>query len=235
MRLTSLNIQGFDNWDDRKESIIRYINQEDPDVIFFQEVVYIPELSPFTPVELLNQSLEYPYQINSISRLQVGLQYPVYREGLSILSKYPIVKSDVLALKKDDNDEHNRILQLADLKVDDEIIKVGNIHFSITDNQDFATPQLQEVIEIVKSRQEKRILMGDFNLSDLQESAPIWQDSYLSSSVTPYVTYPSWHEGPKRVDYALIPTEYRYTSITTSEDGLSDHRALTISIEKSTH
>lgn len=229
MKLMTLNVQGFDDWDDREASIIHYLRKQNPDIIFFQEVVYLPEVSPYTPVELLNQSLGYPYQLNAISRLQVGLQYPVYREGMSMLSRYPIVKSDIIALKKEDRDEHSRILQLADLVVEDRIVKVANIHLSITDFFDLATPQLKEVLDIFKSRDETRIIMGDFNMAFLEQTAHLWQDDYIASTEKDYMTYPLMK---KRVDYALIPKSYHYDSINVSDDSLSDHRALAISISE---
>lgn len=59
-------------------------------------------------------------------------------------------------------DEHNCIIQLFDIKVGENILRLGHIHFSITDDFDFATPHLEETLDILKSRNEKRILMGDF-------------------------------------------------------------------------
>ena len=227
MKLMTLNIQGFDDWDARKDAIVGYIQNQEPEVIFFQEVVYLPEISPFTPVELLNETLSYPYQLNVISRLQVGVHYPVYREGMSILSRHPIVKSDVIALKKEARDEHTRILQMADLLVDGQIIKIANIHLSITDYFDLATPQLQEVLEMLRSRNEARIIMGDFNMAFLEQTAHLWQDDYIASTEVPYMTYPLMK---KRVDYALVPKTYHFDSIKVSGDSLSDHRAVTIQI-----
>jgi endonuclease/exonuclease/phosphatase family metal-dependent hydrolase len=229
MKLTTLNLQGFDSWDDRKDLILKYLTKENSDILFFQEVVYLPEISPFTGVELLNQTLKYPYENNAISRLQVGRNYPVYREGSAMLSKFPIVNSNIVALKKEERDEHHRILQMADLLVGDEIIKVANIHLSITDFFDLATPQLKEVLEILEARNETRILMGDFNITFLEETAELWQKDYIASTDVPYITYKKMD---KRVDYALVPKSYAFKQISVSDDSLSDHRALTVEISK---
>ena len=228
MKLTTLNLQGFDIWNDRQPAIITYLTEQAPDVVFFQEAVYLPEVSPYNPGQLLNQTLQYPYEHSDVTRLQVGLHYPVYREGLMMLSKYPIVKSDTIILKQTKGDEHNRILQLIDIDKDGEIIKLANIHFSITDFVDYATPHLQEVLEILEARGEERIMMGDFNLSNLDDSAHLWKDHYIASTHVPYVTFPKMN---KRVDYALIPKKYSFASIEVSDDSLSDHRALTVVIQ----
>ncbi|MFZ1301668.1 MAG: endonuclease/exonuclease/phosphatase family protein [Candidatus Microsaccharimonas sp.] len=228
-KLTTLNMQGFDAWDERKPHILKYLTEQNSDIIFFQEVVYLPEISPFSPVEILNQSLNYPYQHNVISRLQVGVEYPVYREGLAMLSKFPIMKTDTLVLKKEERDEHYRVIQMADVLINEELVKIANIHLSITDFFDLATPQLKEILEVLKARNETRILMGDFNITFLEQTAELWQNEYIASTHVPYLTYPTMN---KRVEYALIPKNYAFGDIATSDDSLSDHRALTVEITK---
>jgi endonuclease/exonuclease/phosphatase family metal-dependent hydrolase len=227
IKITSLNLQGFDNWDERYPRIIEYLTSTNPDVILFQEAVFLPSISPHNQAQLLNQTLGYPYEVSTISRLQVGVEHPVYREGLAILSKYPITSSDTLILKKAEGDTLNRILQMIDIKKDEKIIRLGNVHFSVTDVVDYATPHLQETLDILVARNEKRILIGDFNLTHLEDSAHLWRDKYRATTEMPYISYPSMN---KRVDYALIPKENSFSAIEVSDDGLSDHRALTITV-----
>lgn len=231
LTITSLNLQGFEEWEERNPRILEFLSKVSPDVVFFQEAVFLPSISPHNQAQLLNQELGYPFEVSTISRLQVGLEHPIYREGLALLSKYPISSSDTVSLKQEEGDELNRILQMIDIVVDGAIIRLGNVHFSITDDVDYATPHLQETLDILESRHEKRVLIGDFNLSYLEESESLWGKDYKATTEVPYITYPSWHEGPKRTDYALIPNEYSFDSIKVSEDGLSDHRALTIVID----
>lgn len=227
LSITSLNLQGFDHWDNRDPKILNYLSRVDSDVVVFQEAVFLPDISPHNQAQLLNQDLHYPFEVSTISRLQPSPDYSVYREGLALLSKHPITSSDTLVLKKEDGDQHNRILQLIDIKVDEKIFRIGHVHFSVTDTVDYATPHLKETLSILKARKEKRILVGDFNLTHLEETASLWQDEYIASTSVDYVTYPSMH---KRIDYALIPKEFQFVSIKVSEDGLSDHRALTVEI-----
>lgn len=228
MKLTTLNLQGFTDWQQHEPKICEYLRKESPDVIFFQEVVYIPEVSAYNSAQLLNRQLAgYHFEHSSITRLQVGLVYPTYREGLSVLSRRPIVKTDAIILEKAPADEHNRIIQLVDVFVDGRVIKLANIHFSITDVTDFATPHLAQTLAILERRGEQRIIAGDFNLDTLDSSRHLWQKDYLSSEQTPYVSFPSMD---KRIDYALIPRSYTFTDITVSDDTLSDHKALTVTI-----
>jgi len=233
VKITSLNLQGFEHWEDRKPNILAYLRQESPDIVLFQEVVYLPELSAHNPAELLNAELGYQYENCAVSRLQVGIEYPVYREGLAAISRYPILKSDVIVLKQDERDAHQRIVQLLDIMINHQVVKIANVHFSITDDFDFATPQLIELLDTLKARGESRIIVGDFNLDRLEDSAELWQDRYHASTVFPYLSYPSWN---KRNDYFLIPKSYQFDSFATSGDTpLSDHTALTATLTHPHH
>ncbi len=227
MKITTLNLQGFDHWDTREAAIITHLTAEAPDIVLFQEAVYLPDISPYNQAQLLNGTLHFPYQQSVISRLQVGLEYPVYREGLAALSRHPIVSSDTIVLKQAEDDHHQRIVQLLDIYIDEQVVPIANIHFSITDDFDFATPQLQELFDILAARGEQRIIMGDFNLNDLDASAELWRDHYVASTAFDYISYP---REDKRIDYALVPKSYALEQVTTSGDDLSDHRALTASI-----
>ncbi|MNH58508.1 Endonuclease/Exonuclease/phosphatase family protein [compost metagenome] len=229
MKITTLNLQGFDNWEERVAYITAHLKHESPDLILFQEVVFLPEINARNQVQLLNANLQYPYQQTAISRLQVGLEYPVYREGLGCLSRHPIATSDIIVLKQAPGDEHQRIVQLLDIAVGDEIIKLAHVHFSITDFTDFATPQLEETLALLKARGEERIIVGDFNLNHLEESIELWGDTYDASTKFPYISYPSME---KRNDYFLIPKHYSFKTFTVSDDErISDHNALTTTIE----
>jgi endonuclease/exonuclease/phosphatase family metal-dependent hydrolase len=228
--ITTLNLQGYIDWQNREQNILTYLEQTRPDLIFFQEVTFLPEIEAYNQVGLLNQTLKYPFEHSDVTRLQKSSQYDTYREGLGMLSKLPIVKTETIVLKQDPSDEHQRIVQLIDIKKGDEIIKLANIHFAISDFTE-AWPQanLQEVLDILRSRGETRIICGDFNMNDLNVHADMWQDEYVASTSIPYITYP---EEQKRIDYFLLPKEFSFESIATSPDGLSDHRALSIIAKK---
>ncbi|MGN6445155.1 endonuclease/exonuclease/phosphatase family protein, partial [Amnibacterium sp.] len=93
MRITTLNLQGFLDWDARAPRIAAFLRGVDPDVVLFQEVVYLPDVSPYSPVELLNRELRMPFRHEAITRLQRGRAHPVYREGLALLSRVPLAST----------------------------------------------------------------------------------------------------------------------------------------------
>ena len=100
MKLTTLNLQGFIDWEQRQPAIEAYLQSVQPDVIFFQEVVYLPNISPYNQAQILNVEMKYTFENSAVTRLQPSKAYGTYREGLATLSKYPIVKTDTLILKK---------------------------------------------------------------------------------------------------------------------------------------
>jgi endonuclease/exonuclease/phosphatase family metal-dependent hydrolase len=194
----------------------------------FQEVTFLPQIAPYTQVSLLNQSLGYTYEATHVTRLQESHEYETYREGLGILSKWPILKSETLILKQQAHDEHQRIVQLIDLQCHKKVVRLAHVHFSISDiDESLPREHLYELLEILTARGETRIIGGDFNMNDIELHGDLWQDDYISSSITPYVSYPQMN---KRVDYFLLPKSYGFLGISVSKDGLSDHRALEVAI-----
>lgn len=234
MKITfsSLNVQAFTNWDNRKTNITDYLQKVSPDIALFQEVTFLPQINAENQVSLLNKTLKYPYENTAITRLQASPHFENYREGLGIISKWPILKSETIILKQNKTDEHQRIVQLVDILHDETVVKFAHVHFSISDfDENLPRDHLKELLEILASRGETRIIGGDFNMSNVDLHADLWQENYVSSSTTPYITFPLEN---KRVDYFLLPKECNFLSITTSTDGLSDHRALTVAAEYGT-
>jgi endonuclease/exonuclease/phosphatase family metal-dependent hydrolase len=227
MKLTTLNLQGFINWEKREPEIIEYLHKTNPDIVVFQEVVFIPTISPFNQAQLLNRQLGYLYEDSAVTRLQPSSHYEIYREGLATFSKHPIVKTDTIVLKKAPEDEHQRIVQLIDIVDRGQTIQIANVHFSLTDTIDFASAHLQETLDIIAARGEKRIIAGDFNINHLESLSDIWSADYEASTTFSYISYSAMH---KRNDYVLVPKSYCLRHISTSSDALSDHRAVTAEI-----
>jgi endonuclease/exonuclease/phosphatase family metal-dependent hydrolase len=227
VRITTLNLRGFFDWAARSPQIVAYLQRVDPDVILFQEVVFLPEVSPFSPVDLLNRDLGLPFRHEAITRLQRGRTTPVYREGLGLLSRLPLAATETLALQHEQGDPHQRIVQLADVAAEDGVWPLANVHLSVRD--DFALHHLGEMLTIVRNRDERRILGGDFNVNHLERHASLWHDAILTSQVATYESHPSSHEND---DYFLVPTEFRIDRVQASGDDLSDHEAVTVDLSR---
>jgi endonuclease/exonuclease/phosphatase family metal-dependent hydrolase len=227
MRITTLNLRGFFDWEARSPQIVAYLRGVDPDVILFQEVVFLPDVSPFSPVELLNRDLGLPFRHEAITRLQRGRTHPVYREGLAVLSRLPLAATQTLALQHETGDPHQRIVQLVDVSGDDGLWPLANVHLSVRD--DFALRNLGEVLTILREKEERRVLGGDFNVNHLERHAALWRDAVLTSTVAQYQSHPSSSEND---DYFLVPTEFRIDRVLVSGDELSDHEAITVDLSR---
>ena len=61
-------------------------------------------------------------------------------------------------------------------------------HLSVRD--DYAIHHLEEVLGILESRGEKRIIGGDFNVNHLERQRSLWKEGYvLTSELERYVSY----------------------------------------------
>lgn len=228
MRITSLNLQAYVNWQERQPSIVAYLRAIQPDIVIMQEDVYLPDISPLSPSEALNNELQFPFRHSAITRLQTSPSTPYYREGLTIFSKLPVTGSQSLILKQDPRDEHQRIIQCFDVQTEDGIVQLANIHLSIEDNFPFSAIQLEEMLKILSQRGEQRIIGGDFNIRNLEAHQALWEADYTATTTIPYISYPAEN---KRIDYFLVPKRYAITSLAVSTtEHLSDHRTLTIDV-----
>ena len=226
MKITCLNLAGYKNWSNRESLIIKYLDKVQSDIVFFQEVKYNPDISILDQAQLINSMLSasYQYSQSAISRTYITSDGKESREGLSVLSKYPIIESEILVLKKRNDDHHTRIIQNVDILVGGQLQKFTNVHFS---NNSYSDEQLKEVLSIIKQRDEKRIIVGDFNIADINSVSHLFSERYISSfSQSKYISFPS---EAATFDHILIPSEYKFTSFSLGEN-LSDHNALTFEI-----
>ena len=139
----------------------------------------------------------------------------------------PVGSSPARALRHETGDPHHRIVQFVDVAADDGPWPVANVHLSVRD--EFALQHLGEVLAVLRSRGERRILGGDFNVNHLEQHRELWDDAVLSSSISPYESHPSSHEND---DYFLVPNAFTIDRLQVSGDGLSDHRAVTVDLTR---
>jgi endonuclease/exonuclease/phosphatase family metal-dependent hydrolase len=227
MKVTTLNLAGYKNWAERQSNIISYLEATDSDVVFLQEVKFDPEYSLYSQSRYLNSLLStpYPYSQTSVSRIFLSSQNEESREGLAALSKHPIVDSEVIVLRKRADDKHTRIIQKVSLLIDGQVVNFTNVHFS---NNAYSDEQLEETLLIAKNRNESSIILGDFNIFDIQTVSQLYAADYVASTeIKQYVSFPS--EGAT-FDYMLAPKAYKYSSLDIGEN-LSDHNALTAVFE----
>lgn len=229
VKIVSLNLRGFFDWNTRLPSIMNYLAREQPDLVLCQEVVFLPDISQLSNLDVLNRVAAFPHRHSAIDRMQPSDQFGLYREGLSVLSRTPVISSESIILKHEESDPHHRLVQFFEIAAADETVWMfANVHFSVRD--DYAIHHFEEVLGILSARSEKRIIGGDFNINHLEQYAHLWRDEYvLTTQLKTYISFPGTNQAN---DYFLVPKEYELKSIEVSDDSLSDHRALAVDVTK---
>ena len=96
---------------------------------------------------------------------------------------------------------------------------------------------MKEFINFLDLRNEKRIMVGDFNLFNMREYKNIFKGYKLSYDFKKYLSFKEAYENGKKIkkdgtlDYALIPDNYEFKKVDILEEYLSDHNALYIEIK----
>ncbi|MCE9585291.1 endonuclease/exonuclease/phosphatase family protein, partial [Candidatus Nomurabacteria bacterium] len=209
--------------------IINYINKNQPDVIFLQEIQIDFNKSPFSQVEIIKEKISgYKYSIHSTiypKNKQKGeeIKIPI-QHGMAILSKYPIVNSFEYYLPLPENETEPRSILCFDLDINGTIHKFANIHF--TNKEEIAKNQLMDFLQLMNSRNEKRIMAGDFNMFDLPQYNDLIKDYELSFNYKNYISYP---KDNGTLDYIMIPKSYKFEKLEIIEN-ISDHNGILIEI-----
>ncbi|MNH50319.1 Endonuclease/Exonuclease/phosphatase family protein [compost metagenome] len=227
MKVTTLNLAGYKRWTEREANVIAYLDESQSDIVFIQEVKFDDRFSPYSQSKHLNSRLHtpYPYAQACISRIYQTSDGKDSREGLAVLSKYPIIDSETLVLTKQPDDKHTRIIQKVSLRLHNEVVTFVNVHFS---NNRYSLGQLDETLRLVKNSGERSVILGDFNIFELGTVKHLYEPEYTASTeVADYISFPSENA---TFDYALVPHEYKLTSLTVGEN-LSDHNALSFELE----
>ena len=227
MKVTTFNLAGYKNWSEREANIVSYLNETASDVVFFQEVKFDSQFSPQSQAQYINSKLKnpYPFSAAGVTKYYQPSHGEPYREGLAVLSSFPIIESESLVLTKRPDDKHTRIIQNVCLQVGEQTAHFTNVHFS---NNQYSAEQLKETLEILRSRKVKSVVLGDFNIFDLGDMKNTYADLYeASSDVKAYVSFPSEN---LTLDYILVPKPSEILSLTLGE-GMSDHNALTAELD----
>ena len=228
IKILNLNIYNYNTWKERKSKIVKFIQKHNPDLVVLQEIRDDVRFNKKgdNQAKQLNRELNYPYySFYSITdkRKERPEQYNKYcREGIAILSKFPIVKIKKRMLKKHHADRYSCGNLYIQLKVRNKKVDLLGVHFSNSELTSLL--HLIETLKYLKKDKINPIIVGDFNMFDFRLLRDLTEENWFSSrDYKKYTSYP-----PRRwtLDYILIPKKYKFNSFECSGKGLSDHRAL---------
>lgn len=209
-------------------TLVKLIKQEQPDLIFLQEIVRKHTLRAFAWLQA-----EYPYQIGT--------------PPVGILSKYPILSSETLHLAG-----HPETQQRAIIKFQNQEIVVYNMQatgpwFRMSQKLRFIkipvykyahrSPEIQDLVERVKQEKLPLIVAGDFNMTDEAQDyysvQKVLQDAFLKAGFGFGFTWPHGFFAKRlnlklsypvcRIDYIWYSKEWGAKSSSVLEATESDH------------
>ncbi|MBU2639126.1 MAG: endonuclease/exonuclease/phosphatase family protein [Nanoarchaeota archaeon] len=236
MKILTLNLyRYYENWEKRKNLIVKYIQEQNPGIIFLQEC--FDDARYNTPKNnqaiQLNKKLNYKECVYDIAeKLCTEREKPITAsvfDGLGCLSRFEIIEKNKISLKKSKDDKHFRIIQRFLFKINKKKFLFYHTHYSNRDG--WAREHLKETIQLANKEKLQPIIVGDLNIRLTEDIQKFTKSKYLNSwEIKDYISYPSEEEV---LDYVLIPKTMKFINILCDKDGLSDHRPLVVEINES--
>jgi endonuclease/exonuclease/phosphatase family metal-dependent hydrolase len=227
VKILNLNLFNYNNWEERKPKIMRFIKKYNPDIIVFQEVrddLHFNKKGN-NQAKQLNEKLEYPHLIFypvTDKRIERPEKYklPCF-EGTAILSKFPILKIEKKKLKKQKEDRYYCGNLYFKIKAEKEIDFIA-VHFSPNDL--FSKLHLIETLKYAEKKKIEPIIVGDFNMWHTDWLKDLTKKKYTNSFE--YKKYTSYPQSNWTLDYILIPKKYKFKNFKCEGTNISDHKAL---------
>lgn len=233
IKILNLNLWNYTKWKTRKSKVINFIKKNNPDIVVLQEIrddVKFNKKGDHQGKQL-KKALGFPYMafysVTDKRKERPGKYRRFCREGIAILSKYPIIEIKRKQLKRQKEDRYTCGNLYVKIKIKGKIVEFLAVHFSNSDL--FSLLHLIETISYIKKNKINPIIVGDFNMPNQDKLNELTEDNFKSSmNYKKYMSYPirKW-----TLDYILIPKKYKFKSFECIGRGLSDHKALVAEVE----
>lgn len=173
-------------FDDNAVKVIDALKDLSPDFIALQEIDYASSRSYQIDQHRLIQSLGYPFGAKSVNWDKNYVPFPYFPikthfgrivSGQSVLSRFPIKDQKRIVLKGDPKSPFyyrafylDRLAQVAEIQVQDEVLYLINVHLEAFD-QETRVRQMETVRDLYLSYASDApvILLGDFNSDPREE------------------------------------------------------------------
>ncbi len=233
IKLMTLNLWGYEQWDTREKAVLSLMKKQSPDIIALQEVRFDMTKAPTSQAAHLASKGSFPYVIYTPSlregrRPRQRTLTEGYSHGLALLSKYPVVSSELYHLSQGFNFDEPCSTLFATININGQMIDICNVHFGNADQE--SNEHLEELVKLCVTRGVQPVVMGDFNIFKLAKHSnnTLLENYTLSSDELDYISVP---KNNGTLDYVVIPEKYSFKSVTCPEDEVSDHRAVVTEIE----
>ncbi len=239
MKILTINIWRYYEWEKRKEKVMRFLKEQNADIVLFQEAAYDENLKEIVKdqIDEINKELNYPGKsFFRMAQMMKWHEKPLDREmwyGLGILSKWKIKMSELILLphvKKDKDFGFSHIVVDSGLG-DFDII---NVHFENTNEG--SKEHLKFVLHWCNERNIKPVIAGDFNFIDTSDLSSLADKEYqLSYNLKPYKSFMptifSHTKEPITLDYILTHRKkFEMSNVECINNDVSDHKPVSAKI-----
>jgi len=224
IKVMTLNIRNYHNFEARKPKIIALIRKHNPDIVALQEARddRSKNQEGMDQATQLNQELQYPHftflPATDMNKAKGLTDRPLCYEGIALLSKFPF-SSEEFSLQKHKDDIYERKVLIGYVKLDNKQIPFFIVHFSPNDL--FARLHAEQTLEYAEKIQP--IIIGDLNIRSSEVEKLSKKHNFTSSTTYKYISFP---EDKCSYDYILLPKYASFLSFTCLSDEVSDHRAI---------
>jgi len=243
IKIATINIWRYYDWEVRKPRILSFIKREKPDIVLLQECCDDEKFKKFgeNQAEELNKELHYKNCIyHPVVKLEKWFREPLNRMahmGLGILTNISLIESELNLLKvyPENGDKRQEGAQRVKLNFNNNKIDIINVHFANNDKS--SVLQLREVINNAKDKNIYPIIGGDFNIIIFQDIIDEADEEFdISYKIKKYISFPptkfSNNKEPVTLDYLIAhKNRFRMEKVTCFEDEeISDHKPLIVEI-----
>lgn len=214
IRIGSYNIKHGADADLNMETIAGVIKKADLDIVGIQEVDLRTKRSNYIDQpRMLADAAEMPYYL-----FVPALDYQGGKYGTLILSKYPIISSEVIPLESWEKEA--RALGHVVIDVNGRQIDFFNTHLSYEDKT-LRGLQFAELAEKLAGLSDF-IVTGDFNTADFSEFT-VLGGNLINNSTRKYPTFPS---SMSSIDNIVYSDSFKETASGNVTESYSDHYML---------
>ncbi len=235
LKILTINIWRYYEWKKRKRKAIKFLKEQDADIVILQEVAYDERLKEKykNQLEEINKDLGYEnYILSKLTKMNKWHAEPINWEmwyGLGVLSKYPIKNTELVILPRVKKERDFGFLHIV-LETPGGDINLINVHFENTDGG--SKEHLKQTLEWCKKRDITPIIAGDFNMRIFEDLKNMVEKEYfISYKIKNYFSFlPSEFtsdEKPITIDYIIAhKSEFEIKLIECTEEKISDHNPL---------
>lgn len=222
---------GNRNIEDKDKKIVGFVEQNNPDVICFQE---------FSAIKYHLFKKDYPYWVKT------NLMVPKQKSVLAVFSKYPIVNKGYVEFLESKNNT-----MYVDIEINDEIVRVYNVHLEsnrvsdllrlkgmnnrkllisrLFENDKKRTEQAHIVKEHLEEFNGKVMVVGDFNCTQYSSAYHVLKSSRKDTFVKAGKGFGGTYElfnYPFKIDHILVDDEIEVVNHQNFNIKLSDHEPI---------